>query len=89
MDNTFLTAPNQKEINIAIEEVNLVAERGGFKYQELIVSGKPFPQKSILIKLPNQISTEEEKALWVYWETMEDNFFFKLVILIVVYFTFA
>ena len=58
VDNTFLTAPDHETINTAIEEVNLVAEKGGFKYKEWIISGKPIPHQNILVKLPNQISTE-------------------------------
>ena len=78
MDNTFVTASNVKEMHGKIEEIEFVAKQGGFKYKEWVVSGQNVPEQVISVALPNAIGVNEEKALGVHWDVMQDKFFIKV-----------
>ena len=78
MDNTFVTAPTGKEMHDKIEEIEFVAKKGGFKYKEWVVSGQNVPEQIISVALPNAIAANEEKALGVHWDVMQDMFFIKV-----------
>ena len=77
VDNVFLTAPDTETLVAGIEEIETVSAKGGFKFKEWIVSGQNIPEKKVSIKLPNAIDPEEEKALGVFWNVKEDEFYVK------------
>ena len=78
MDNTFVTAPTIDEIHEKIKEIEFVAKQGGFKYKEWVVSGQNVPQQVISVALPHAIGVNEEKALCVHWDVVQDQFFIKV-----------
>ena len=78
VDNTFITGKTVEGIRRKIEEINFVAEHGGFKYKEWIVSRQNFTQEAISVQLPNAIGVDEEKALGIFWDVSRDEFYFKL-----------
>ena len=61
-----------------IKEIEYVASQGGFKFKEWIVSGQDIPEQVVSIKLPNSIAPEVEKALGVFWDVLNDEFYVKL-----------
>ena len=77
VDNVFLTAPDTDTLIQGITEIETVAEKGGFKFKEWIVSGQNILEKKVSIKLPNAIDPDEEKALGVFWNVKEDEFYVK------------
>ena len=77
MDNTFVTAQTMAEIENKIEEVELVATQGGFKYKEWIISGQNVPEQILSVTPPNANGVYEEKALGLHWDVVGDRFFVK------------
>ena len=74
----FVTGKTIEGIRRKIEEINFVAEHGGFKYKEWIVSRQNFSQEAISVQLPHAIGVDEEKALGIFWDVSRDEFYFKL-----------
>ena len=77
VDNVFLTAPNINTLVQGIEEIETVSTKGGFKFKEWIISGQNLPEQKVSLKLPNSIDPDEEKALGVFWNVKEDQFYVK------------
>ena len=77
VDNVFLTAPDTDTLVQGITEIETVAAKGGFKFKEWIVSGQNIPEKKVSIKLPNAMDPDEAKALGVFWNVKEDEFYVK------------
>ena len=77
VDNVFLTAPDTETLVQGITEIETVSAKGGFKFKEWIVSGQNIPEQKVSIKLPNAIDPEEEKALGVFWNVKDDQFYVK------------
>ena len=80
VDNTFVTGKSVEVVKEKIEEINFVASHGGFKYKEWVISRENVPEQVISIHLPNAIGENEEKALGVFWEVYNDEFYFKVEI---------
>ena len=78
VDNVFLTAPDLATLVDKIKEVEMVAADGGFFFKEWMVSGKQTPNQVVSIKLPNAIDPEVEKALGVFCDVENDEFYVKL-----------
>ena len=78
VDNMFINGKTVEGIKRKIEEINFVAEHGGFKYKEWIVSRQNFTQEAISVQLPHAIGVDEEKALRIFWDVSKDEFYFKL-----------
>ena len=77
VDNIFVTASNSKELQQKISEIEKVSSMGGFHYKEWIVSGQNIPEQLIGVPLENLLASEEEKALGIYWDVREDEFYVK------------
>ena len=77
VDNVFLTAANHDELKAKIAEIEYVASRGGFFFKPFIVSGEDSHEIMIGLTLPDAVSSNEEKALGVYWNVKEDTFYIK------------
>ena len=77
VDNIFVTASNSKELQQKISEIEKVSSMGGFHYKEWIVSGQNIPEQLIGVPLENSLASEEEKALGIYWDVKEDEFYVK------------
>ena len=72
VDNTFVTGPNLTKVKEDIAEIELVAGKGGFFYKEWVISGQEVPDQVIAVHLPDQIQAEEERALGVDWDVVND-----------------
>ena len=46
-------------------------------FKEWIVSGEDIPEQLIGVKLENAIGADEEKALGIYWNVKDDEFYVK------------
>ena len=77
VNNVFLTAPDVGNLVQGITEIEMVEAKGGFTFKEWIVSGQNIPEQKVSIKLPDAIEVDEEKALGVFWNVKEDNFYVK------------
>ena len=77
VDNVFLTAPDLTTLSAGIKEIEMVSAEGGFKYKEWIISGQNIPEQIVTVKLPDAIDLEEEKALGVFWDVKNDEFYVK------------
>ena len=77
VDNVFLTAPDVETLLKGIAEIETVSAKGGFKFKEWVISGQNIPEQKVSIKLPNAINPEEEKALGVFWNAKDDQFYVK------------
>ena len=77
VDNVFHGADSKEELDNGINEIELVAAKGGFKFKEWTISYQKIPEKVIGIKLPNAIDPNIEKALGVFWDVEEDKFYVK------------
>ena len=77
VDNLFITAPNIEVLRSGIKEVEEVSAVGGFYYKPWIVSGEEIPEQLIGVKLDNAIGVDEEKALGIYWDVKNDEFYVK------------
>ena len=78
VDNTFITGPDLNKVKQDISEVELVAGTGGFYYKEWIISGQKVPDQFIAVHLPDQILVEEERALGVNWDVLNDTLSIKV-----------
>ena len=76
VDNLFATASNIRELRAKIEEIENVSAMGGFHYKEWIISGEDISTQ--LIGAPIEMDTsDEEKALGIYWDVRKDEFYVK------------
>ena len=77
VDNVFYRAYTKEEPEKGIKEISLVAEKGGFKFKDWIVSYQKIPEQVIGVKLPNAIDPNIEKALGIFWDVEQDNLYIK------------
>ena len=77
VDNLFVTAPDINILKAKIKEIEKVSAMGGFFFKEWIVSGEDIPEQLIGVKLEDAIGEDEEKALGLYWNVKEDEFYVK------------
>ena len=77
VDNVFHGANTKEGLHEGIKEIELVAEKGGFKFKDWIISYQKIPEQVIGVKLPNAIDPNIEKALGVFWDVELDNLYIK------------
>ena len=73
VDNTFTTAKDHKVIKKNIDDIEKVAEAGGFKYKLWLGSGSDVPDKLLV-----NGEAEDERALGIHWNVKEDLFYIKV-----------
>ena len=74
VDNVLVVKPTVEEIKKTIEQIEFVSAQGGFFYKPWIISGQDVPHQVIPVALPNAVSVEEERALGMNWNVLEDTF---------------
>ena len=74
VDNVFLTAPDLENLLKKIQEIEVIAAAGGFKFKEWLVPGVDTKADHIVAVA----SSDVEKALGMYWDVSKDEFFVRL-----------
>ena len=77
VDNVFRTAPDIETLKRDIADIEKVSAMGGFYYKDWIISGQDIPEQLIGVQLPNAIAVDEERALGINWDVINDQFYMK------------